>query len=122
MIKPNDEGSTRRLPATDPDRWEHLVRGIVQRGEPELERRRRAQSGLLVVLGEWRRPALPLASSLAAALLAGLLLVDVAVSDPAPEDETLFEALLPTPVAAWLVDDYEMEPIELVVALDEVGR
>jgi hypothetical protein len=77
---------------------------------------------MLKVLDGWWRPVAPLAASLAAAAVAGLVFVDGGGGPAATSQSTLEEALLPTPVVAWLMDDYEMEPLELVMALNEVER
>ena len=114
--EPNDP-----LPETDPVRWEGLVRSIVDGAGPELQRRREPKN-VLAVLDQWRRPAVPLVSVLAAALFAGLILIDRNELNAASQDATLVEALVPTPIAAWFVDEYEMEPHELIAALGEVTQ
>jgi hypothetical protein len=47
--------------------------------------------------------------------MAGLILIDPPSADPLP---TVAEAVLPTPVAAWLQHDYPMEPLEVAAALE----
>ena len=117
----NERDAQRPLAEEDAERWEALVGAIVAEAAPELARRREERN-VLAILGDWQWPGLPLATVAAAMLLAGIVLLDSEELTAAPSDGTLVEALVPTPLAAWAVDDYEMEPHELVAALGEVSR
>ena len=102
------------------DAFESLVHRIVEQNRPELTRR--AARTEPTWLDRWWPTLAPAAMSLAAALMAGVMLVDPPEAEAAP---TVAEAVLPTPVAAWLLHDYRMEPIEIMAALEgieEVSR
>lgn len=113
-------------PARDPARWESAVRGILAAAAPELERRGRASSPV-VVLAHWRRPVLSAAASVAllasAAILAGGRGGEESSSGlPAAEEAaTVAGALVPGAVAAWLMDGDAESVHALVLSLEE-GR
>lgn len=106
-------------PARDSERWESLVRGIVQAAGPELGRRRQ-QAGVMPTLLSWARPALSAAATIALLFSLG---VAVNAARPAPAAvPRLADALVPDEVARWLVDGYQPTVAEVVVALEEAIR
>ena len=102
-------------PENDSERWEALVRSIMAEASPVLEKQREASS-VVAAIGRWQWPAVPLATAVAA----GVILMSSSRQHATPWNETLVEVMLPTPIAAWVVDDYEMEPHELIAALGQV--
>ncbi len=110
-------------PRRDPASWERLVRRITAAAAPELARRAAEADvprGVLVLLSEWRRPALSAAAALAAAAATVLLLAGgPAAAGTAPG---IADALgSPDPVAAWVESDAPPSLEELVAALEGDG-
>jgi hypothetical protein len=111
-------------PAVDPIRWEAAVRSIVASATPELERRARASSPM-IVLARWTRPVLSAAA--AVALLASAAILSrgreggtESASELAPEMEVA-SALLPGAMSTWIMGGETESVVALVQALEE-GR
>lgn len=106
-------------PRRDPERWESMVRGIVERAEPILA----AYSGRgpADLLAAWLRPTLA-----AAAVVSALALGALAVGSREPETGAaiaLGDALgYPTPVTTWVSTGQTPTIEELVVAMEERNR
>jgi hypothetical protein len=117
----NQDRPNRQLsPESDPERWEALVTAIVDRARPGLERRRIAQQGVLRVIAGWRVPVLSVATGLAAAGLAVLLLRG---GPEPPEPETvpiLTEAVVHPSLAAWMSGQYEPDAMEIIAVFRSV--
>jgi len=102
-------------PGTDPNRWETLVARILAEARPMLDARRR-HATLAGTLAGWRRPVIAVASGLAAAAVATLMLLP---SDGGAEEVAMAEVMVPWSVAAWIEGSYAPTVEELVVAVEE---
>jgi hypothetical protein len=105
----------------DPGGFERRVHAIMRAAAPELARRA-ARDGVLVVIGQWVRPALAAAAVVAAIALGALAR---AVSAPAPGGEggTVIEALgVAEPASRWLDEDRAPTVSDLMMALDGGAR
>jgi len=106
-------------PSRDPERWEAMVRGIVERAAPILAGY--AARGPVELLAAWLRPTLAAAAVVAALALGALV-------SGAREPETgasigLGDALgYPTPVTTWMSTGQTPTIEELVVAMEERNR
>lgn len=109
-------------PSLDPRRWEGLIRGILQRAEPELAQRAAARSSL-VALADWARPALAAAVVLVALSAATLLVLEprpAAPADAAAPAVGLAETLgLPPTIADWVTEERPPSLSELILASGE---
>lgn len=111
-------------PTVDRERYEQLVRRIVDRALPELDRRAAAATASVVaVLAGWARPAIA-----AAAVIAILATATVDVLGPldhgsgAAEGVTIVDVLeLPAPLAGWLAEGGPPS-ISAVIAAAEGGQ
>jgi hypothetical protein len=115
-------------PAVDPVRWEAAVRSIVAAATPELERRARASSPL-IVLARWTRPVLSAAATVALLASAAILsrgrgegeLGEVAVNTEVAPEMAVASALLPGAMSTWIMGGETESVVALVQALEE-GR
>lgn len=82
----------------DPERFERMVAAITAQAAPELARRARPATPLLLLEG-WARPAMAAAVSLTAAAMLALSLVRPAEAEPGPVASGLG---LETTAAAWV--------------------
>ena len=112
-------------PVVDATRWEAAVGGIMAAAGPELERRARASSPV-VVLARWRRPVLSSAATVA--LLASAALLSSSGAEEGGQGgltggsdlaSTVSDGLVPVAVASWLGEPESVA--ELVQSLEE-GR
>jgi hypothetical protein len=105
-------------PATDPVRWERLVRAITEAAAPELARRAAARS-VMAVLGDWLRPGL--AAGFVLAVMTALMLALLGQSREAapPPLAGLEEALeLSAPVSLWLSEQRAPTTSDLLLVLE----
>ena len=106
-------------PSRDPQRWEAMVRGIVERAAPILAGY--AARGPADLLAAWLRPTLA-----AAAVVSALALGALAAGGREPETGAtigLGDALgYPTPVTTWVSTGQTPTIEELVVAMEERNR
>ena len=106
-------------PMRDPERWESMVRGIVDRAAPILAGY--AARGPAELLAAWLRPTLA-----AAAVVSVLALGALAAGSREPETGAtigLGDALsYPEPVTAWVSTGQTPTIEELVVAMEERNR
>lgn len=102
-------------PSIDMLHWERMVRGITVAAEPELERRRALATPLLLV-SEWRRPALALSATIAAMAASILMLISV----PDRDDPELGAAGMGVPVQIeeWLTTGYAPAIEELFYGIE----
>lgn len=111
-------------PAVDPLRWEAAVSGIMAAAAPELERRARLASPV-IVLSRWRRPVLSAAATVAllasAAILSRGRAGELGPGAPGGEDvgSAVAAALVPGAVANWVMGGEAGSVAELVQALEE---
>ena len=113
-------------PAVDALRWEAAVQSIMAAAAPELERRERAASPV-IVLARWTRPVLSMAATVA--LLASATILSRgrsqgAVAEGATEVEpemAVASALLPGAMSDWVMGEETESVVALVQALEE-GR
>src|SRR5262245_44761789 len=113
-------------PSVDALRWEAAVQSVVGAAAPELERRERAGSPL-IVLARWTRPVLSMAA--AVALLASATILSRGrsqgtVTESATEVEpemAVASALLPGAMSDWVMGGETESVVDLVQALEE-GR
>jgi hypothetical protein len=104
-------------PRLDPDRWRRMVEGIEAAVAPELDRRARAQeSGLLMLLSGWARPAFAVAGALASAAV--LVLVLQRPGRGAVPEGVADELGYPPAVSAWVEAGYSPSPEELLTAMN----
>jgi hypothetical protein len=103
-----------------PDRWEMLVRAIVDDGTQELAQRR-AEQRVLATLDTWSRKSFYAPVAMAAAAAALLLWAGPVSRDQVPAP-TLTEAVAPITVAAWLSTEFEVDPLMLALALTQEDR
>lgn len=102
-------------PAVDRLRYERLIRRILGAAEPELVRRARQASPLILVVG-WARPTLAAAAIIAAMALGALVATDR--GRPQPADLVVDALGVPTPAAEWLEDGREPTASDLVLAME----
>lgn len=104
-------------PRSDPDRFEHVVRSIVDTAGPELSLRR-ARSSVFSQVSAWRRPLL------AAAAVAGIVslgtLSQVDAPGSATQDEVgVAEAVgVPETIASWVRSGETPSTAELLIELE----
>jgi hypothetical protein len=107
-------------PSRDPERWEEMVRGIVERAAPILERY--AARGPAELLASWLRPTLA-AAAVVSALALGALAAAVREPETGAATIGLGDALsYPEPVTAWVSTGQTPTIEELVVAMEERNR
>jgi hypothetical protein len=106
-------------PQRDPERWESMVRGIVERAAPILAAY--SSRGPAELLAAWLRPTLA-----AAAVVSALALGALAAGSREPETGAtigLGDALgYPVPVTTWVSTGQTPTIEELVVAMEERNR
>ena len=106
-------------PSRDTERWETMVRGIVERAAPILAGY--AERGPAELLATWLRPTLA-----AAAVVSALALGALVAGSREPETGAtigLGDALgYPTPVTTWVSMGHTPTIEELVVAMEERNR
>jgi hypothetical protein len=115
-------------PAVDPVRWEAAVRSIVAAAAPELERRARASSPV-IVLARWTRPVLSAAAVVALLASAAILsrgqsdgeIGGVATAAEVAPEMAVASALLPGAMSTWIMGGETESVVALVQALEE-GR
>ena len=114
-------------PAADAIRWQAAVQSILTAAAPELERRERAASPV-IVLARWTRPVLSMAATVA--LLASATILsrgrgqEGTVAETATEVEpemAVASALLPGALSDWVMGGETESVVALVQALEE-GR
>lgn len=107
-------------PAADPARFEAMVRVIMERAGPELVRRARRVSPILL-LAQWARPLAAAAAALAALATGTLVIADRPVSGSEVATAAgLAEALhVPAPVADWVSEERPPSVSDLLVAVVE---
>jgi hypothetical protein len=104
-------------PRSDPDRFERVVRAIVETAGPELSLRR-ARASVFSQLSAWRRPLL------AAAAIAGIVSLGTLSQVEAPasvtEDEVgVAEAVgVPQTIASWVRSGETPSTAELLLELE----
>ena len=99
----------------DSMRFEERVQAIMRAAAPELARRA-ARDGVLVVLGQWLRPALA-AAAVFAAIAAGALVSEVTEAQP-PATAGVVQALgVVEPAAVWLDEERDPTMSDLEMAL-----
>jgi hypothetical protein len=96
-------------PALDPARWERMVGRVMAAADSELARRRRP--GTLDLLGQWMRPVMAAAASVAVIASAALLSIGSNVDVAEATVPTLAEAILTTDLADW-VDSGEVPEVQ----------
>ena len=114
--------------AVDPVRWEAAVRSIVAAATPELERRARAASPM-IVLSRWTRPVLSAAAAVALLASAAILtrapseggVVEVAANTDVAPEMAIASALLPGAMSTWIMGGETESVVALVQAMEE-GR
>lgn len=109
-------------PRGDPERWARMVAAVERAAAPELARRAAgAGPGLVVLLSDWRRRAMPAALAVAAA--AGALLVLGPGSSAMEAEPGVSEALgYPEVIAVWVETDREPTLEEVVISLEGENR
>jgi hypothetical protein len=101
--------------ATRADALERRIHAIMQAAAPELARRA-ARDGVLVVLGEWFRPALAAAAVLAA-IAAGALLSEMSIPESSDSTSVVQALGVAEPASAWLDEGREPTVSDLETAL-----
>lgn len=105
----------------DPAALERRVHAIMRAAAPELARRA-ARAGVLVVIGQWVRPALA-AAALVAAVALGALARAVTTPDPAAGVGSVVDALgVAEPASRWLDEERAPTVSDLMMALDGGAR
>ena len=109
-------------PSRDPERWESMVRRILERAAPILAAY--AARGPADWLASWSRPALAAAAVVSALALGALVAGDrEPETGAAPATIGLGDALgYPTPVTAWVSTGQTPTIEELVLAMEERNR
>jgi hypothetical protein len=114
-------------PAVNALRWEAAVQSIVAAAAPELERRERAASPV-IVLARWTRPVLSMAATVALLASATILTRGRGQEGTVAETTTEVEpelavasALLPGAMSDWVMGGETESVVALVQALEE-GR
>jgi hypothetical protein len=97
------------------DAFERRIHAIMRAAAPELARRA-ARDGVLVVLGEWFRPALAAAAVLAA-IAAGALLSEMTATEPTGNTSVVQALGVAEPASAWLDEGREPTMSDLEMAL-----
>lgn len=108
-------------PFGDADRFERMVRSIVSRAAPELERRAALDSSLFMLLAAWSRPVLAAAAVLLALIGTTFSVVDrVGASAANGVYGGLIDLLdIPAPAADWLREEREPVLEELLLLAQE---
>lgn len=108
-------------PFRDAERFERMVRSIVSRAAPELERRAEADPSLFALLAAWARPMLAAAAVLLAVSGTLFSLVDrVSAGASTGVYAGLIDVLgVPAPAADWLREDREPVLEELLLLAQE---
>jgi hypothetical protein len=102
----------------DPDRWRRMVEGVEAAAAPELDRRTRVQeSGFLMLLSGWVRPAFAVAGALASAAVLVLVLQRPDGRGAVPEG-VADDLGYPPAVSAWVEAGYSPAPDELLAAMN----
>jgi hypothetical protein len=109
-------------PMRDPERWESMVRAIVERAAPILEGYR--ARGPADLLAAWLRPTLAAAAVVSAVAIGALAAVSREPdTGAAPAPIGLGDALgYPAPVTTWVSTGQTPTIEELVVAMEERSR
>ncbi|HJR52252.1 MAG TPA: hypothetical protein VJ982_00915 [Gemmatimonadota bacterium] len=108
-------------PSRDPERWEAMVRGIVERAAPILAGY--AERGPAELLATWLRPTLAAAAVVSALALGALLAGSREPETGATATIGLGDALsYPAPVTTWVSTGQTPTIEELVVAMEERNR
>jgi hypothetical protein len=109
-------------PRGDPERWARMVAAVERAAGPELARRAAgAGPGLLVLLSDWTRRAMPAALAVAAA--AGTLLMLAPGSSAVEAGPGVSEALgYPEVIAVWVETDRIPTLEEVVISLEGENR
>jgi hypothetical protein len=105
-------------PAADRERWEGLVRELLLRATPELERRA-AAAGALGLLARWAVPALPLAAALAGLALAGLFEAGRARATEPALAPVVAALDPPDPAYSWLAEARSPAASDLILAMQQ---
>ena len=105
-------------PSRDSDRWELMVRQIMWRSTPELQRRQNSAAfGLFDGLVAWSRPALTAAAALAVISLVALSQFQ---TPPVVTQTTYFQSPdLPAQVAVMLEEGETLSMLDLLVMSGE---
>ncbi len=105
-------------PAADEERWERLVRRIMDEAAPELTLRA-TRSDPFALLGSWARPMIAAAATIAVVSVALLQRQSGPVELGATASRSILEALeMPRPAADWLAEDRAPTVSDLVTALE----
>jgi hypothetical protein len=118
----NDDREIRDLapldPRGEPRRWEAMVQGINRAAAGEIARRATPrETGVIVFLAGWRRPAAAVCGAIAACAAAILLLQPRSTE---AEDGGFASALgYPRTVAEWVEADWSPSVEELLFALED---
>jgi hypothetical protein len=113
-------------PSIDPARWEAAVRRVAAAAAPELERRARASSPV-IVLARWTRPVLSAAATVAVFASAAILsrgrgegdLGETAAAGEVAPEMAVASALLPGAMSTWIMGGETESVVALVQALEE---
>lgn len=109
-------------PAADGERWEQLVRRIMDEAVPELTLRA-TRNDPFALLGSWARPMIAAAATIAVVSMAMLQRQDGPVELGATASRSILEALeVPKPAADWLAEDRAPTVTDLVTVLEADQR
>lgn len=120
MLRSDGYGRSDGPESPGPDRWEFLVRRIMEAAAPELARLRRRRT-VVGQVDEWTRTLLPLAAVLI--LVFGSILAWSAgrVEGESGEYPLMAEALVPEAVGLWLEAGAHLTLEEFMKALENGG-
>ncbi|MGH7444854.1 MAG: hypothetical protein ACREKM_08265 [Longimicrobiales bacterium] len=104
----------------DSSGFERRVHAIMRAAAPELARRA-ARDGVLVVLGQWLRPALA-AAAVIAAVAAGALVNEMTDMPPATTTGVVQALGVVEPASNWLDEERDPTVSDLEMALMEDAR
>lgn len=104
----------------DPDRFEARVRSIMRAAAPELARRAQ-RDGVLVVLGQWLRPALA-AAAVVGIIATGALLQSVGDASPSVNHGVAHQLGVAEPALQWIDEERDPTVSDLEMALIGDGR
>ena len=103
----------------EPDRGARMIAGIEAAAAPELARRAALpNSGLLMLLSSWTRPALSAAAAIASAAAVMLLLWRAPTEEPAAVEITE-ELGYPGTVTAWFEGGWTPSVEELLITMSD---
>jgi len=99
----------------DADRFESRVRAIMRAAAPELARRAQ-RDGVLVLLGQWLRPAL-VAAAVIGIIATGALLQGVGDSTPSVSQGVAHQLGVAEPALQWIDEERDPTVSDLEMAL-----